>query len=276
MTLKEFLEFTLLTTENVNITVYSLFVILLIFIAAWLLLRIIRKIIKRQERKGAIDIGTSYAIFQILKYFLIVIAIGLSLDTIGIKITILLASSAALLVGLGLGLQQIFQDFISGITIIFEGTLKAGDVVQMADGQVGRVKEINMRTSKVETRDNIILIVPNSKLINDIVVNWSHMEKMTRFSIEVGVAYGSDVKLVKEVLLKCAVEHDHVAKSPPPTVRFTDFSDSALSFVLLFYSTQTFRVEEIKSDLRFMIDAAFRSNNIRIPFPQRDVHLFKE
>jgi small-conductance mechanosensitive channel len=181
-----------------------------------------------------------------------------------------------LLVGLGLGLQQIFQDFISGITLIIEGTLKVGDIVEMIDEEVGRVKEISMRTSKIETRDNIILIVPNSKLINDVVINWSHIEKKTRFNVDVGVAYGSDVNLVKEILLACAGNHNQIFSSPEPRVRFTDFGNSSLDFQLLFYTNETFRVEDIKSDLRFQIDEAFRKNKVRIPFPQRDVHLISE
>ena len=274
MHLRKILNFELIHTEKFSLSVYHLLVTLIILISVWVFMRIMRRILLRQERHERIDIGTSRAIFLIIKYFLWTLAIILVLDTIGIKITILLASSAALLVGLGLGLQQIFQDFISGIALIIEGTLKVGDVVQTQSGEVGRVKEINMRTSKLETRDNIILIVPNSKLINDVVINWSHLEKKTRFKVEVGVAYGSDVLLVKEILLDCAKQHKSVVNIPTPLVRFTDFSDSSLDFQLLFYTNETFRVEDVKSDLRFMIDAAFREKNIRIPFPQRDVHFY--
>lgn len=274
MSFRELLDYHLIQSEKISLTVSHVFVVFVILISTWLLLRLIQGIFHRAESKKRLDVGTSHAIFQIIKYILWIIAISLAFETVGLKITLLLAGSAALLVGLGLGLQQIFQDFISGITLIMEGTLKAGDIIQTADGQVGRVKQINMRTSKVETRDNIILIVPNSKLINEVVVNWSHIEKKTRFNIEVGVAYGSDVELVRKVLLQCANEHDSVSSHPKPSVRFSDFSDSSLNFILLFYSLQTFRVEDIKSDIRFMIDAAFRENHIRIPFPQRDVHFY--
>ncbi len=274
MKLEKFLGYELIHTEKYSLSVYHLLITLLILISVWVILRIIRRIFRRQEKRDRIDLGTSQAIFLIIKYILWTFAIILSLDTIGIKITIFLASSAALLVGLGLGLQQIFQDFISGITLIVEGSLKVGDIVQTQAGEVSRVKQINMRTSKLETRDNIILIVPNSKLINDIVINWSHMEKKTRFSVEVGVAYGSDVLLVKEILLDCASKHKSIVNNPAPLVRFNDFSDSSLNFQLLFYTNETFRVEDVKSDLRFMIDAGFRKNKVRIPFPQRDVHFY--
>lgn len=276
MNLKDILEFTIIQTENYTLTVYHLFISLIILISAWIILRLIRRVFRRLEKRQRIDVGTGHAIFQIIRYVLWIVAITVALDTINIKITFLLAGSAALLVGLGLGLQQIFQDFISGIALIIEGSLKAGDVVQTAGGEVGRVKEINMRTSKIETRDNIILIVPNSMLINEVVINWSHLEKKTRFKVDVGVAYGSDVELVRKVLLECANTIEWISTEPHPVVRFTDFSDSALQFQILFWSTNTFRIEDVKSDLRFKIDKAFRENNIRIPFPQRDVHLFNK
>jgi small-conductance mechanosensitive channel len=274
MRLQDILEFTIIKTEKFSLNVYHLFIAILILISTWIILRIIRRIFHRLEKRERINVGTGHAIFQIIRYVLWISAILITLDSIGITITFLLAGSAALLVGLGLGLQQIFQDFISGIVLIIEGTLRAGDVVQMADGEVGMVKEINMRTSKIETRDNIILIVPNSKLINEVVINWSHLEKKTRFKVEVGVAYGSDVELVKKVLLECASSHKLVSSNPTPVVRFIDFSDSALMFQILFWSTSTFRIEDVKSDLRFLIDKKFRENRIRIPFPQRDVHLY--
>ncbi len=274
MDLKKTFGYELIHTDKYSLSVYHLLITIIILISVWIFLRVIRRILMRQEQRERINIGTSRAVFLMINYLLWTLAIILSLDTIGIKITILLASSAALLVGLGLGLQQIFQDFISGITLIIEGTLKVGDIVQTQSGEVGRVKEINMRTSKLETRDNIILIVPNSKLINDVVINWSHLEKKTRFKVEVGVAYGSDVLLVKEILLNCATKHKSIVNNPAPLVRFTDFSDSSLNFQLLFYTNETFRVDDVKSDLRFMIDAAFREKDVRIPFPQRDVHFY--
>lgn len=219
------------------------------------------------------EVGQLHAIYQIIKYFLWVIAIVIILDTLEIKVTILLASSAALLVGLGLGLQQIFQDFVSGIALLFEGTIKVSDIVEIEGGVVGRVREIGIRTSKIETRDNIILIVPNSKFIADNVINWSHLEKKTRFSVKVGVSYGSNVEQVTEVLLNCAREHKEIAKNPSPFVRFADFGESSLNFELFFWSTETFGVENTKSDLRYQIFSEFARNKIQIPFPQRDIHI---
>jgi small-conductance mechanosensitive channel len=196
------------------------------------------------------------------------------LDTLGIRLTLLLAGSAALLVGIGLGLQQVFKDIVSGFFLLFEGNLKVGDVVEL-EGDVGIVKEIGFRTTKIENRDNIILIIPNSKFIGENVINWSHIEQKTRFSVDVGVAYGSDVELVKKVLLECARDHQEVTEYPKPFVRFDDFGNSSLDFQLFFWTDNAFRVENIKSDLRFAIDKKFRENKITIPFPQRDVHIKK-
>ena len=118
-----------------------------------------------------------------------------------------------------------------------------------------------------------MMIIPNSIFTSQKVINWSHNMQYTRFRITVGVAYGSDTKLVKEVLLDCANNHKYVAKRPEPSVRFLDFGDSSLGFELLFYSANMFRIERVKSDIRFSIDAKFRQNNIHIPFPQRDLHI---
>jgi small-conductance mechanosensitive channel len=276
MNIKNLLEFKLIDTQEYDLTLYNILTIVVIVLSAKLLLGAIQRVFRRLVKQKTLDVGTSHAIFQIIKYLIWILVILLALDSLGVKITILLASSAALMVGLGLGLQQIFQDFVSGITLLMEGSLKVNDIVQTQNGDVGKVKQIGLRTSKLETRDHIILIVPNSKLINDSLINWSHIENTTRFEVTVGVAYGSDVKKVQEVLINCALEHNYIEKKPAPEVFFSDFADSSLNFRLLFYTKNTFRAERTKSDLRFSIDKAFRENSITIPFPQRDIHLYKD
>lgn len=271
----DIINYKLINAESFTLTAYHLLIICCILVATRVLLGVLRRIFKRQESKGKLEIGKSRSIYQIIKYLAWIAAISFALDTIGIKITFLIASSAALLVGLGLGMQKIFQDFISGIALLIEGTLKVGDIVQTDSGEIGKVKEIGLRTSKLETRDNIIVIMPNSELINKSLINWSHNEKRTRFNISVGVAYGSDVQLVKKLLLECAKEHPQVVNEPKPTVRFSDFGNSSLDFELLFWTNQTFRVEDVKSDMRFTINKMFQDNKVTIPFPQRDVHLYK-
>lgn len=273
MTLKDFFNLSLIDTKDFNITVYEVIFILIIFITTSIILRVIRRILKKREKSKFFDKGRSHTILQMLKYILWIAAILISLQTIGIKITLLLAGSAALLVGLGLGLQQIFQDIMSGITILFEGILKIDDIVEIQEGTIGRVIEVGLRTSKIETRDDIIMIIPNSKFVTDNVINWSHMQKKTRFSVKVGVAYGSDVEKVTTILLACAKDHLKVSKQPAPFVRFIDFGDSSLDFEVFFWTTETFTVEGIKSDIRYKINSKFIEEGVHIPFPQRDIHI---
>jgi small-conductance mechanosensitive channel len=273
MKLGEFLKSTLIETKDFDVTVYEVFTIIFIFIFTALLMRVLKRVFRIREKRNEFDSGRSQAILQILKYVIWLAVILISFETVGIKLTLLLAGSAALLVGLGLGLQQIFQDIMSGVAILFEGNLKVGDIVEIQDNLIGRVIEIGLRTSKIETRDNIIMVVPNSKFVTDIVINWSHNEKKTRFHVNVGVAYGSDVEKVSEVLLQCAEDQDKILPSPKPFVRFNDFGDSSLDFQIFFWTTETFSVEFIKSEIRYNIDAAFRKNGIHIPFPQRDIYI---
>ena len=273
MSLRDLFELQLFKIQNNPVTISDLVIITLIFIATRVVVSLFARIFKRRISRQRFDLGRSHAIIQIIKYILWITAIIIALDTINVKITFLLAGSAALLVGIGLGLQQIFQDILSGVALLFEGSLKVGDIVEIEDEIIGKVKEIGLRTSKIETRSNIIMIIPNSKFITDNVINWSHLEKKTRFSVSVGVAYGSDVELVRDLLLKCANDHKDITKTPKPFVRFTDFGNSSLDFELFFWTTNTFWVENIKSDLRFQINRAFIDNNVRIPFPQRDIHI---
>ena len=181
-----------------------------------------------------------------------------------------------MLVGIGLGLQQTFNDLISGIILLFERSVEVGNVVELNGGMIGTVRRIGLRTSLIETRENISVIVPNSKLITDIVTNWSHNDDKARFLIQIGVAYGTDTQLVKKLLLKIARDNVYVLSNPGPTVRFTNFGDSSLDFNLIFWSRNFLVIEDIKSDLRFEINQVFLDNKINIPFPQRDVWIRKE
>jgi small-conductance mechanosensitive channel len=170
----------------------------------------------------------------------------------------------------GLGLQETFKDLFSGVILLFERRAEVGDVVEV-DGLIGTVKRIGVRTSLVETRDNIVVIVPNSRLIVQHFVNWSHNDNKARFYIQVGVAYGSDTELVRQLLLDIARSNAEVIRHPAPFVRFVDFGNSSLDFQLHFWSHEFIRIEDVKSDMRFKIDQAFRENGVTIPFPQRDV-----
>ncbi len=270
---KQILGFKLLELQNVQISIYTLLILAIIIIVTLFVLRVLKRIFKGFVTRDVLDIGTSNSMYLITKYIIWVFVIAALLDTVGIKVSILIASAAALLVGVGLGLQQFFNDVSSGIILLVERSLKVSDIVELENEMVGKVISIGIRTSKIKTRDNIVMIVPNSKLVNDRVINWSHAEMHTRFHVDVGVAYGSDVELVSKVLLECAQAHPNVLNEPKSFVRFIDFAESSLNFQLFFWTDESFIVENTKSDLRYKINAAFAANNIQIPFPQMDLHV---
>jgi small-conductance mechanosensitive channel len=198
-----------------------------------------------------------------------------AIDSTGVNVTAVFAASAALLVGIGLALQTFFQDIISGIFILVDQSVHVGDIIEI-DGKVGRVENIKLRTTRAVTIDNKVLVIPNHKYLSSILYNWTENGILTRENVTVGVAYGSDIVLVKALLLKVAKNHPLVLENPEPLVLFTDFGDSALSFKLIFTLNNSFEAAVPKSDIRFEIDRVFRENKISIPFPQRDVHIYNK
>jgi len=250
----------------------SIFSAILILLVARLLVWALTQIfLSSYYKTKSVDVGSQYAINQLISYFIYIIAIVMAIDNMGVQMTVLWGGLAALLVGVGLGLQQTFNDLFSGLLLLFERTVEVGDMVEI-NGEIGKVKKIGLRTSLVESRDNVTMIIPNSKLVMDSIVNWTHYDSKVRFRITVGVAYGSDTALVKSLLLK-ATESTRVLQRPAPFVRFVDFGNSSLDFELLFYSRNFIGINDLRSDIRFEIDRLFRENNIVIPFPQTDIWL---
>jgi small-conductance mechanosensitive channel len=252
---------------RVSNIIIAFLVILIARLINWMLVNLF---LYRYYKRKEVNIGSQHAINQLLQYVIFIIAIFIALDRIGVNLTLVWAGAGALLIGVGIGLQQTVSDFFSGLLLLFERSVEVGDVLEV-EGLIGTVKKIGLRSSQIQTRANITVIIPNSKLTSEKVINWSHFDKRARFSISVGVAYGSDTQLVKELLIKVANAHKHVIKYPPPFVRFTNFGDSSLDFELLFWSREFMRIEDVKSDLRFEVDQSFRENGVTIPFPQRDV-----
>lgn len=215
------------------------------------------------------------SVFKFIKYVVYIVVVLITMSAAGIDITILITASAALFVGLGLALQELFQDIIGGIFIIIDKSLRVGDIIEI-NGRVGKVFEIKLRTTRAITRDDKVIIIPNHHFISDIIYNYTQNHKTTRENIKIGVAYGSDVQLVTEILESVVKGHKGVLNNPKPFVTFDDFGDSALLFSLNFYIGDSFSDPRIKSELRYKIDAEFRKNNISIPFPQRDVHIYQK
>lgn len=220
-------------------------------------------------KRKKLDMGRQYAIRQVVMYVIWAFTVFAILELLGVA-TAVLAGLAALLVGFGLGLQDLFKDLASGFIMLVEGTADVGDIIEV-EGEPAIVREIGLRTSTVETRDQVSILVPNSRFVMYPVVNWSHNEVVRRFHVKVGVAYGSEIEKVTQILLRAAGEHSQVLKKPAPEVFFEDFGNSSLDFTLYFYSTELFGMPRIKSEIRYSINRLFKENNIEIPFPQRDL-----
>ena len=273
MTFKEVLNIELYHKGDFTITVYNIFLILIVVLITLIALKIVRRFFKRFINKQETERRSYWSVYLILRYVVWVIIIVFLLESSGLKVSVLLASITALLVGVGFGIQQLFSDIASGIVLLVERNLQLNDVIQLQDGTVGRVIHIGLRTSRLKTRDDIILVVPNSNFVNDKIINWSQMDYNTRFSVDVGVAYGSDTKMVTQILLDCAAKNKNVSLSPQPFVRFNNFGDSALEFQVFFWVRESFWVENTKSEIRYAIDDEFRKHGVQIPFPQRDIHI---
>ncbi|WP_431161169.1 mechanosensitive ion channel family protein [Flagellimonas beolgyonensis] len=273
--IKEFLDIGFHIGEGdktINLTLGLLLLLTVALIGTKFLLKWLRHIITRKMEQEDKQKFTS--VFKFTNYVVYLIAVLITLSAAGVDITLVITASAALFVGLGLALQELFKDVLGGIFIIIDKSLQVGDVVEV-DGKVGKVFEIKLRTTRAITRDDKVLILPNHKFISDIVYNYTQNHKTTREKVDVGVAYGSDVELVTKILMQITAEQKNILKNPKPFVLFEDFGDSALLFSINFFTNDSFRDPRIKSELRYKINAKFKENNITIPFPQRDVHIIQ-
>lgn len=256
--------------HEVHITIWTLLLVIIAFVGASFFLKWIRLWFTRKMDEQ--DKYKFISFFKFIKYITYIIVIFAVLSATGINVTPFIAASAALLIGLGLALQELFQDVIGGIFIILDKSLLVGDIVEV-DGKVARVIEVKLRTTRAITRDDKIVVIPNHKFISEIIVNYTQNHKTTRELVKVGVAYGSDIKKVEMLLLQSVEEQRGVLKSPKPFVLFDEFGAYALEFSVLFFITDSFSDPRIKSEIRYRIDELFREHNISIPFPQRDVHV---
>jgi len=219
-----------------------------------------------------IDESTQYTISVFIKYALVLLGIVISLRILGFAISTLNVLAGTIGIGIGIGLQEIAKNFISGIILLIERPVKVGDYIDL-EGLPGRVEAVKARGTVITTFDNISVVVPNSDFITKKVTNWSYNDKIIRCCIPVGVTYGSDVDLVRKSLLEVTAVHNKVLKKPAPSVYFTEFGDNALQFKLFLWMDDAQNRFQLISDLHFMIDKLFRELNIVIAFPQRDIHL---
>jgi small-conductance mechanosensitive channel len=264
-----------MTLGSVKISLMNLLYALLILILTQALTRLWRYFLKEKILAGSgMNRGLQNSITMITVYSFWAFGILFSLHVFGFGTTSLAVGFGALGIGLGFGLQNIFNNFISGIIMLIERPIMVGDDVEI-NGTWATVKKINVRSTVVQTYDNATLIIPNSEFVSQQVKNWSFKDKRLRVKIDVGVAYGSDIELVRETLLEIARQTPKAFKSPAPDVIFRDFGDSALIFRLRVW-TDIDNMFKVETAIRFEIDRLFKERNIVIAFPQRDVHLFHE
>jgi small-conductance mechanosensitive channel len=265
-----FTPFKMGTTE---ISVFTLFQVV-VFIGAILLLAAMarRVLLKQILSKTPLDLGIQHAVATFTQYFVLVIGFMVGLPTVGIDLSALTFIAGAVGVGVGFGLQNVTNNFISGIIILFERPIKIGDRIEVGDVN-GDVVHIAARSTTVRTNDNIAIIIPNSSFISSNVINWSHGDSKVRFRVPVGVAYSSDVRRVEKLLLEVAKENENVLEDPPSRVVFKEFGESALKFELRVWSSRLLhRRGVLISQLNFAIFEKFKEHGIQIPYPQRDLH----
>ncbi|MBX3721314.1 MAG: mechanosensitive ion channel [Turneriella sp.] len=231
-------------------------------------LRLIKFAIYRTHR---FDESKKYALFSLARYAIIALGTTIGLQILGVNLSVLMAGSAALLVGLGLGLQHLFSDFVSGIILLADATIKVNDIIEV-NGIVCKVRSVNLRTTLVLTRDEKYIVLPNTEITRNRIINWTYQAVASRFEITIGVDYSSDVDLVTRLLLRCASANSDVLREPKPFVRFEDYGESALVFKLFFFTEEVFRVGDVESAIRRHIWQEFQEHAVTVPFPQRVLH----
>ena len=259
--------------QDIKITVgsvaWAVFLFYVILCVSWCIRNVLENNI---FPKRNIEPGVGISINRLIYYSFYVIAFAVAMCVLGISFQNLAVIIGALGVGIGFGLQNIVNNFASGLILLFERSIKVGDIV-VVNGTWGTVKHLGLRATIVQTFANAEMIVPNSDLVSGTVNNWTMTNRKTRFTVKIGVAYGTDPELVKSVLLKIADEHSVVLRYPAPSVVFTEFGDSSLNFELRCWVKDIANMWKTQDEIMYEIDKKFKENNISIPFPQRDLYI---
>ena len=264
-------DFELFQLGGNPITVLHVAMFFFALIVTNILARSVRGILTRYLLAD-IEPAPRYVIVRFTQYLVWIVGIAVAVELLNVDLTALTVVAGALGIGIGFGLQNVVNNLVSGVVLLLEQPVRFRDRVTVENVE-GQVENINFRATTILTNDNISIIVPNSQLINEAVINWSHGDPRIRLHVPVGVAYGSDVALVTETLLEVARAQSDVLESPEPEVRFLEFGDSSLNFELLVWSDEPPNYHRLRSKLNYAIDAAFRDKGVEIPFPQRDLHL---
>jgi len=257
-----------------SVTIGSILLLLILFASVIIIERIVQKqLIRRFLSRTKLQPSLQFGLSRIIGYTLIAVGFYVAFQLVGVDLSSLAIIAASLGVGIGFGLQNIINNLVSGIIILAERPISIGDRIEVA-GVAGRVTKIQLRSTTMVTNDNITMIVPNADFISNTVTNWSHGDPKVRIRVPVGVAYGSDLKLLQQLLLEAAGEHPKALRDPSPVVLFTEFGDSSLNFELGVWTQEMTAIPiHFTSEMNFIIEQKLRENDIEIPFPQRDLHV---
>ena len=268
------LDFKILTVDGVPLTIRKLiFALLVLALGLYVARRLAQTMSERLFRPMGLDVSFASALQSVCYYLFTVLAFLLFLDLLSIPLTTFAVFGGAIAIGVGFGSQNIVNNFISGLILLAERPVRVGDTVEV-EGVTGEVKHVGARCTNVRTFSNIDVLVPNSYFLENRVVNWTLKDRIIRFEMPLGVAYGSPTREIERLLLQAVEEHQEVLRSPIPEALFMDFGDSALNFEVRFWvDTAKSNRMRVASDIRHRIDELFREAGICIPFPQRDVHV---
>jgi small-conductance mechanosensitive channel len=263
------------TIGHTEVSPWTLLKFILVIVVAFVVARFLRRMLRtRLLIHTKMDAGMQYLISRIFGYAVLVLGLIIGLESIGVNLSSLTVLGGALGVGIGFGLQNVVHNFVSGLIIMGERSIQIGDRIEVGN-TLGRVTRIGARAAEIQTNDNIAIIVPNSEFVSGRVINWSHAgDQQVRLRLPVGVAYGSEPRVVERLLIEVATANPNVLKEPAPTVVFREFGESALNFELRVWTiTMMERPGALKSELNFAICDTFKQHGIEIPFPQRDLHV---
>jgi small-conductance mechanosensitive channel len=250
----------------------SMLQILAVLSLAQILFWTVRAALRRIFKSSSMEEGTRFMIMRLLRTFIYTLGAIIALETAGVDLQALWFGSAALLVGVGIGLQNFFNDVVSGFVLLFEGGVRVGDELEV-DGMLVRVERIDLRSTRVITRFGNLIVMPNGLISGQTVRNFTQGDQASMLRIDVNVAYGTDLDQVKAILLEAAKNEQAVIRKDKVSVLFTDFGESGLQFSVFFWVSEPWQRMSISSNIRFKINDAFRQSGVVIPFPQRDLHL---
>lgn len=272
--IKELLSYTVITIADQPLTLGGLLLIPFIVYGGLLFTKWVAKLLTVRLTNKKTDPNIIHLLQRVLYVIAIAIMVITTLDLINVPITAFAFLSGAIAIGFGFGAQNIINNFISGWILMWERPIRIGDFLEVEDAK-GIVEKINTRSTRIRRVDGVHLLIPNSKLLENTVVNWTLVDRLVRTSVKVGVAYGSPAKQVAKLILQATEEQEEVLKDPRPLVTFEDFGDNSLLFEVTYWihSNVEGGLRLTRSNIRFKIDELFEENNIVIAFPQRDVHL---